>query len=435
MERGNWPPEPEKAGTEGVETEDALGQRPVDAGDGQGEGTPAGARPGRRRRLGIAVAAVACGLGVAAAVALTQGSPSPDPVAEAPAAQTEQAEDATEADLTGDDVASIAETSLEYAGTDVSAGEGADVEVVADAGHVMVTQRSDDGAEARVEAAAKRSAALMSALSGRTVCGEKVADVTWVMADADGTARVAVRNTPGSAATAAVADPSSDASVEAAVEGSDGWAMDDDTYQGLGGDPVVAQSGGTTPTSPDGTEVVAPGDAVGTDGAGDAEGAAGDGAEASDGATAPSGGDSSAGGPSSGSPSSGSASSTQPSSGGSSSGSTSSSQTSSGSSSSGSQQSHTHDWQPVYESVWVQDSAAWDEPTYSTVTKIRCSACGELFDSVLEWSDHDIAVHNVTSSYSSVPSKVQTGTTHHDATGHYEQKVVGYRCSTCGATK
>lgn len=425
MERGNWPPEPEKAGTEGVETEDALGQRPVDAGDGQGEGTPAGARPGRCRRLGIAVAAVACGLGVAAAVALTQGSPSPDPVAEAPAAQTEQAEDATEADLTGDDVASIAETSLEYAGTDVSAGEGADVEVVADAGHVMVTQRSDDGAEARVEAAAKRSAALMSALSGRTVCGEKVADVTWVMADADGTARVAVRNTPGSAATAAAADPSSDASVEAAVEGSDSWAMDDDTYQGLGGDPVVAQSGGTAPTSPDGTEVVAPGDADRTDGAGDAE-SAGDGeAEASDGATAPSGGDSSAGDAQSGGPSSG----------GSSSGSTSSGQTSSGISSSGSQQSHAHDWQPVYESVWVQDSAAWDEPVYSTVTKIRCSQCGELFDSLDELFAHGDAVHPDFCSYSSVAVKVQTGTKHHDATGHYEQRVVGYRCSTCGATK
>ena len=425
MERGNWPPEPEKAGTEGVETEDALGQRPVDAGDGQGEGTPAGARPGRCRRLGIAVAAVACGLGVAAAVALTQGSPSPDPVAEAPAAQTEQAEDATEADLTGDDVASIAETSLEYAGTDVSAGEGADVEVVADAGHVMVTQRSDDGAEARVEAAAKRSAALMSALSGKTVCGEKVADVTWVMADADGTARVAVRNTPGSAATAAAADPSSDASVEAAVEGSDSWAMDDDTYQGLGGDPVVAQSGGTAPTSPDGTEVVAPGDADRTDGAGDAE-SAGDGeAEASDGATAPSGGDSSAGDAQSGGPSSG----------GSSSGSTSSGQTSSGISSSGSQQSHAHDWQPVYESVWVQDSAAWDEPVYSTVTKIRCSQCGELFDSLDELFAHGDAVHPDFCSYSSVAVKVQTGTKHHDATGHYEQRVVGYRCSTCGATK
>ena len=425
MERGNWPPEPEKAGTEGVETEDALGQRPVDAGDGQGEGTPAGARPGRCRRLGIAVAAVACGLGVAAAVALTQGSPSPDPVAEAPAAQTEQAEDATEADLTGDDVASIAETSLEYAGTDVSAGEGADVEVVADAGHVMVTQRSDDGAEARVEAAAKRSAALMSALSGRTVCGEKVADVTWVMADADGTARVAVRNTPGSAATAAAADPSSDASVEAAVEGSDSWAMDDDTYQGLGGDPVVAQSGGTAPTSPDGTEVVAPGDADRTDGAGDAE-SAGDGeAEASDGATAPSGGDSSAGDAQSGGPSSG----------GSSSGSTSSGQTSSGISSSGSQQSHAHDWQPVYESVWVQDSAAWDEPVYSTVTKIRCSQCGELFDSLDELFAHGDAVHPDFCSYSSVAVKVQTGTKHHDATGHYEQRVTGYRCAACGATK
>ena len=29
----------------------------------------------------------------------------------------------------------------------------------------------------------------------------------------------------------------------------------------------------------------------------------------------------------------------------------------------------------------------------------------------------------------------QTGTTHHDATGHYEQVVVGYRCTGCGATR
>ena len=427
MEQGNWSPEPEKAGTEGVETEDALGQRPVDAGDRQGEGTPAGARPGRRRRLGIAVAAVACGLGVAAAVALTQGSPSPDPVAEAPAAQTEQAEDATETNLTGDDVASIAETSLEYAGTDVSAGEGADVEVVADAGHVMVTQRSDDGAKARVEAAAKRSAALMSALSGRTVCGEKVADVTWVMADADGTARVVVRNTPGSAATAA-ADPSSDASVEAAVEGSDGWAMDDDTYQGLGDGTSVPKSGGTPPTAPDGTEIVAPGDVESTDEAVDAESSGDDATDVPDGA-------SSAGETPSGSASSGTASSAQSSPATTPSGSTPSGQTSSGGSPSGSQQAHTHDWQPVYESVWVQDSAAWDEPVYSTVTKYRCSQCGAAFDSLDALENHGDTAHPDFSSYSTVSTKVQTGTTHHDATGHYEQRVVGYRCSTCGATK
>ena len=113
---------------------------------------------------------------------------------------------------------------------------------------------------------------------------------------------------------------------------------------------------------------------------------------------------------------------------------------------------HTHDWQPVYQSVWVQDSAAWDEPTYSTVVKYRCNGtaevkdeqgnvikehvdCGELFDTLDEWSDHDIAVHGVDSSYSTKAVKVQTGTRHHDATGHYEQRVTGYRCSTCGATK
>ena len=96
---------------------------------------------------------------------------------------------------------------------------------------------------------------------------------------------------------------------------------------------------------------------------------------------------------------------------------------------------HTHTWEPVYQSTWVQDSAAWDEPVYSTVVKYRCSVCGKLFDSVLEWSDHDINVHNGESSYSDVAVKVQTGTTHHDATGHYEQVVVGYRCTGCGATR
>ena len=96
---------------------------------------------------------------------------------------------------------------------------------------------------------------------------------------------------------------------------------------------------------------------------------------------------------------------------------------------------HTHAWEPVYQSTWVQDSAAWDEPVYSTVVKYRCSVCGKLFDSVLEWSDHDIDVHNGESSYSDVAVKVQTGTTHHDATGHYEQVVMGYRCTGCGATR
>ena len=96
---------------------------------------------------------------------------------------------------------------------------------------------------------------------------------------------------------------------------------------------------------------------------------------------------------------------------------------------------HTHTWEPVYQSTWVQDSAAWDEPVYSTVVKYRCQACGALFDSLDEVMDHGDAVHNSESSYSTKAVRVQTGTTHHDATGHYEQVVVGYRCTGCGATR
>ena len=113
---------------------------------------------------------------------------------------------------------------------------------------------------------------------------------------------------------------------------------------------------------------------------------------------------------------------------------------------------HAHDWQPVYQSVWVQDSAAWDESTYSTVVKYRCSGsnevvdehgnvikqhvdCGELFDSLDALENHGDVAHPGNYSWSTTRVKVQTGTTHHDATGHYEQKVTGYRCAGCGATK
>ena len=419
-----------------TEAEGTASQGEGVAGVDKGEDSPGGPQTGRRRiAIGIAAAAVACGLGIAAAVGLAQGGPSPE--APASEAEAQPAQAAVEADegMTAADVEAAAATGLEYAGEDVSPGEDAGLEVEADSGHVLVTQRSDDGAEARVEAAAKRSAALMSELSGRSVGGAQASDVTWVMADADGTARVAVRNTPESGSTAAAADPSADTSMETALEGSDGWAMDDRTHQGLEDGTSVPQSGGKTPTAPDGTEIVAPGDVESTDEAVDAESSGDDATDVPDGAANSSGGASSASETPSGSASSGTASSAQSSPATTPSGSTPSGQTSSGGSPSGSQQAHTHDWEPVYQSVWVQDSAAWDEPTYSTVVKYRCSVCGKLFDSVVEWDNHDADVHGFTGSYSTVSESVQTGTKHHDATGHYEQQVTGYRCAGCGATK
>ena len=136
-----------------------------------------------------------------------------------------------------------------------------------------------------------------------------------------------------------------------------------------------------------------------------------------------------------------------PSSSGSGSGGSSSGGSSSGASSAPSQQAHTHTWVPVSSqqwhsnpvSVWVQDSAAWDEskPIYEWVT--WCNACG---CQVGDFHTKDMMMQGI-GGHSLTEKQVQTGTTtvHHEATGHYETQdqgwyetvTTGYKCSSCGA--
>ena len=121
------------------------------------------------------------------------------------------------------------------------------------------------------------------------------------------------------------------------------------------------------------------------------------------------------------------------------------------SSSNSSKPQHTHTWVAQtknvyheatghYENKWVEDSAAWDEDVYAT--KVICN-CGAVFDSVEAWLQHtDEGCHQ-----GYYVDDVKTGTVHHEATGHNEQKWVqdsaawtetvttGYKCSGCGATK
>ena len=372
-----------------------------------------GQRKRRRRRVaaGVAAAAVAVGLGVSLALGSGQPAPeTPEPATDV-APTTQQATEEEPSDLDEAGVEGVVESNLAYAGEDVTAEAGS-AEVTATDGHVMVTQRTDDGAEARVEASAKRAAATMSALANRTVGGAKVSDVTWVMCDPEGTPKAAVRVTPKSPSVATAAgDAATDQSVADVLAGTDGWAISTDTHDALPDSGSIPQTGGTAPTAPDGSAVAVDTTSAGTDGetddataTGNAGGDAtttsqGDPAKTDGGASAPSGNSSGMG----------SVSQSQP--------------------------THTHTWEPVYQSVWVQDSAAWDEPVYSTVVKYRCQACGALFDNLDELMDHGDAVHNSESSYSTKAVQVQTGTKHHDAAGHYEQVVVGYRCTGCGATK
>lgn len=104
--------------------------------------------------------------------------------------------------------------------------------------------------------------------------------------------------------------------------------------------------------------------------------------------------------------------------------------------------SHEHSWAAVTSqqwvsnpvSVWVQDSAAWDEPTYGWVE--WCNRCNcqvphsHVKDTMLAGDGHSVT-----------SKQIQTGTIHHEATGHYETQdqgwyetvTTGYQCSGCGA--
>ena len=167
---------------------------------------------------------------------------------------------------------------------------------------------------------------------------------------------------------------------------------------------------------------------------------------------------------------------------------------------------HTHAWVPVtsvvhhdatYKTVWVQDSAAWDEtvitkaawdeqvlvqdaydenvmisdaydePVYAWVAV--CNECGHKFLDPNEdidvhmgagcwssWHDewmqvgtthHDAVYQTVhhEATYQTIHHEAETTIVHHDATGHNEQAVdqaawdetviTGYTCSGCGAAK
>ncbi|WP_418954496.1 hypothetical protein, partial [Tractidigestivibacter sp.] len=331
--------------------------------DGQGSS--------RRRMVavGVAAAAVAVGLGVALALGAGQQTPeTPEPAAEA-APTAQQATEEEPADLDEAGVEGVVESDLAYAGEDVTAEAGT-AEVTAADGHAMVTQRTDDDAEARVEASVKRAAATMSALANRTVGGTEVSDVTWVMCDPEGAPKAAVRVTPESPSVATAGGASADQSVAEALAGTDGWAISTDTHDALPDPGSIPQTGGTAPTAPDGSAVAVDTTPVGSDGETDDAAATGD--PAGDTSSPSQGGSSSQGNTETTGDSPSGGSSPAP------------SGKSDASSGTQSQPTHTHTWEPVYQSTWVQDSAAWDEPVYSTVVKYRCQACGALFDSLDE---------------------------------------------------
>ena len=107
---------------------------------------------------------------------------------------------------------------------------------------------------------------------------------------------------------------------------------------------------------------------------------------------------------------------------------------------------HEHSWTPVTSqqwvanNVWVEDSAAWDEPIYEQSERSICNGCGADITSDPWGHIKNAGRGSSCSGYHSEVTTIQTGTVHHDATGHYEDQgyyetvTTGYSCS-CGAVK
>ena len=412
---------------------------PADAG-GKGAGNR------KRRRIvaaGIAAAVLVAGLVGAAVVGASN-----DPVTPYdPPTAAEEHETAAE-----QEILALLPT-LSFAGQDVSVAAG-DVEVVAEGGHVMVTETVPANSDAgqMVEQGAKRSAALMAAVSASQHVDEAVSasqgqgggnpaetsskapvtDVTYVVTDPDGKVQVAVTNKADSPAVEEAKKNGSDASASDVVKGSDGWTMTGDCHDKLPDDMKVDQSGGNVPTTPAGDQIV-PGEAVPEpaepepaepEAPASPDGGASSG-DASDAGAAKA--DHKADGPSSAPAGNG---------GGDSQSSSASAPAGKPSSSSQAQEKKwvqdsaawdepVYESQPVIEKKWVQDSAAWDEPIYETHSYVYCTGCGGSFPTVNAWGDHNYSSHEGQSSYSINKQKVQVGTRHHDAAGHYENVQVG----------
>lgn len=103
------------------------------------------------------------------------------------------------------------------------------------------------------------------------------------------------------------------------------------------------------------------------------------------------------------------------------------SESSADSSSGSGKPSHKHSWIDDFESQYVVDEPAWDEPIYEST--YWCSACGcaveksHVKDMMLQGeSGHSVSV-----------KQVQVDTVHHDEKGHFEDVYVGRHCSSCGA--
>ena len=135
---------------------------------------------------------------------------------------------------------------LEFAGEPVEVA--GDISIVVKDGHTWVSQKvveADSASE--VATCAKGSAALSAAIGAQTVEDEDPTGVTWVVEGPDGNVDIALTQPP---------EASTDGSLSDALEGSNGYTMNDECLDAAKKEaPEAEASKGTPPTLPDGSDV------------------------------------------------------------------------------------------------------------------------------------------------------------------------------------
>lgn len=135
---------------------------------------------------------------------------------------------------------------LEFAGEPVEVA--GDISIVVKDGHTWVSQKvveADPASE--VATCAKGSAALSAAIGAQTVEDEDPTGVTWVVEGPDGNVDIALTQPP---------EASTDGSLSDALEGSNGYTMNDECLDAAKKEaPEAEASKGTPPTLPDGSDV------------------------------------------------------------------------------------------------------------------------------------------------------------------------------------
>lgn len=97
-------------------------------------------------------------------------------------------------------------------------------------------------------------------------------------------------------------------------------------------------------------------------------------------------------------------------------------------------QEHVHDWVPVTERVKVADEVWGERPIYETEYYCVCNYCGA--DCTADPAGHLASHAPYHASGGEAQREVQVGTEPYLVSeARYEDRVTGYRCSTCGAEK